>query len=277
MQFTPSDIKECAEFLSEKGFKQPVVGIVLGTGLGALVKQIEILASISYAEIPGFPESTVEFHKGQLIYGLLGTVPVIVMHGRFHYYEGYNMRQITFPVRVMKALGIKYLLLSNAAGGMNPLFKKGDMVLIDDHLNMLPENPLRGLNDPAFGNRFVDMCNPYDSFLNQHFLKSAEEINIHLKTGTYVAVMGPNLETRAEYRYLRSSGADMVGMSTVPEVIVANHISLACAAVSVITDECDPDHLKPVDIKEIIAVAEKADEKLSLLFKNVIQKLGENL
>jgi purine-nucleoside phosphorylase len=273
MQYTSLDIKHCAAFLSGKGFKQPVAGIVLGTGLGNFVKEINILVSVPYAEIPGFPEATVEFHKGQLIYGMLGTVPVIIMQGRFHYYEGYSMAQITFPVRVMKELGIQYLLLSNAAGGMNPAYKKGDLVLIDDHINMLPENPLRGLNDPAFGNRFVDMSRPYNLLLNQQLGMAANELAIDLKTGIYVAVMGPNLETRAEYRYLHSTGADMVGMSTVPEVIVANHIALPCAAVSVITDECDPDNLKPVDINEIIAVAAKADGILTNLFKNVIQRL----
>ena len=274
MHYTLKDIKQCATFLSNKGFKQPIVGIVLGTGLGAFVKQVHILVSIPYTDIPGFPEATVEFHKGQLIYGMLGKVPVIIMQGRFHYYEGYNMGQITFPVRVMKELGIQYLLLSNAAGGMNPSYKKGDLVLIDDHINMLPENPLRGLNDPEFGNRFVDMSSPYNQHLNQQFDMAANKLTINLKKGIYVAVMGPNLETRAEYRYLRSSGADMVGMSTVPEVIVANHIGLPCAAVSVITDECDPDNLKAIDISEIIAVAEKADEILTNLFKNVIQKLN---
>lgn len=273
MYYTPADIKNCAEFLSGKGMNQPTIGIVLGTGLGAFVKQVKILASISYAEIPGFPEATVEFHKGQLIYGMIEAVPVIVMQGRFHYYEGYNMQQITFPVRVMKVLGIKYLLLSNAAGGMNPVYKKGDMVLIEDHINMLPENPLRGLNDPAFGNRFVDMCKPYNPFLNQQFKDAANEMKIMLNTGVYVAVAGPNLETRAEYRNLRAAGADMVGMSTVPEVIVANQLDLPCAAISVITDECDPDNLQPVNIAEIIEVAGKVDLVLSKLLIAVIQRL----
>ena len=170
----------------------------------------------------------------------------------------------------MKELGIQYLLLSNAAGGINTNLKKGDLVLIDDHINLLPENPLRGLNDPAFGNRFVDMCAPYNHELNQHFITAAKELSINLKEGIYAAVPGPNLETRAEYRYLKSIGADMVGMSTVPEVIVANHIGIQCAAVSVITDECDPDDLKPVDISEIIKVAGEADKMLSTLFERAI-------
>ena len=196
------------------------------------------------------------------------------MQGRFHFYEGYSMQQITFPVRVLKMLGVACLLLSNAAGGLNPGYKKGDLVLIDDHINMLPENPLRGLNDPAFGNRFFDMCCPYNIDLGQQILLSANECGISLKKGVYVSVMGPNLETRAEYRYLRAAGADMVGMSTVPEVIVANQIGLPCAAVSVITDECDPDNLAAVDIAEIISVAGKADTTLSMLFKATIEKLN---
>ena len=193
------------------------------------------------------------------------------MQGRFHYYEGYTMQQITFPVRVMKELGVQYLLLSNAAGGIKTNFKKGYLVLIDDHINLLPENPLRGLNDPAFGNRFVDMCAPYNIELNRRFDKVAKELSIELNEGIYAAVPGPNLETRAEYRYLRSIGADMVGMSTVPEVIVANHIGIQCAAVSVITDECDPDNLKPVDITEIIKVAAEADKILGNLFERMIE------
>jgi purine-nucleoside phosphorylase len=266
-------IEETVKFLQHKGINNPAVGIVLGTGLGALVNKINVKVNIPYNQIPHFALSTVEFHKGNLLYGSINNIHVLAMQGRFHYYEGYSMQQITFPIRVMKALGVQYLLLSNAAGGMNAGFKKGDLVLIDDHINHLPENPLRGLNDVAFGNRFVDMSAPYNTKLNTVFSNTAAEKNITLKAGVYVAVPGPNLETRAEYRYLRSIGADMVGMSTVPEVIVANHIGLPCAAVSVITDECDPDNLKPVDIAEIIAVAGKADEKLSSLFAAVISKL----
>ena len=273
MMYTLNDIKNCASFLKAKGMENPVAGIVLGTGLGALIKNIEVKITIPYSDIPGFPEATVEFHKGNLIFGFLNKVPVVVMQGRFHYYEGYSMQQVTFPVRVMKELGVKYLLLSNAAGGMNPDYKKGDLVLLTDHINEQPENPLRGLNDPAFGNRFVDMYCPYDKILNGKILAAATEISVEIKQGIYVAVAGPNLETRAEYRHLRNMGADMVGMSTVPEVIVANHIGLPCAAVSVITDECDPDNLQPVNIAEIIEVAGKADEKLSALFAATIKNL----
>ncbi len=265
-------ISETASYLKEKGFSGAKAGVVLGTGLGSFVEKIKVIHSVSYNDIPHFPISTVEFHKGQLIYGKLGDVKVIVMQGRFHYYEGYTMQQITFPVRVMKDLGIDYLLLSNAAGGMNLSYRKGDLVLINDHINQLPENPLRGLNDTAFGNRFVDMSMPYNQKINENIITTASSLNITLKQGVYVAVSGPNLETKAEYRHLRSIGADMVGMSTVPEVIVANHIGLPCAAVSIITDECDPDNLQPVNIAEIIAVAGKADILLSNLLTNIIER-----
>lgn len=264
-------VSETASFLKSKGFNDASIGIVLGTGLGSFVQLIEVEQSISYHEIPHFPVSTVEFHKGQLIIGKVNGKKVIAMQGRFHYYEGYSMQQITFPVRVLKELGVQHLLLSNAAGGMNPLYKKADMVLINDHINLLPENPLRGLNDPAFGNRFVDMCKPYDENLGQILVKAAHQTQKELLHGVYVSVQGPNLETRAEYRYLRAAGADMVGMSTVPEVIVANHIGLACAAISVITDECDPDTLQPVNIAEIIEVAGRADAGLSQIFAEAIK------
>jgi purine-nucleoside phosphorylase len=264
-------IKQTASYLQQQGIEEATAGIVLGTGLGSFISNISITKTILYKEIPNFPEATVEFHKGQLIYGSIGNKKILVMQGRFHYYEGYSMQEITFPVRVMKELGIQTLLLSNAAGGINVDFKKGNLVLIDDHINLLPENPLRGLNDAAFGNRFVDMCCPYDMNLNQKLKGAAKELSIILKKGIYAAVPGPNLETRAEYRYIKSIGADMVGMSTVPEVIVANHIGLPCAAISVITDECDPDNLQPVDINEIIKVAGEADGVLSKLLVKAIE------
>ena len=273
MEHLLEKIEETTAFLKVKGFANAKAGIVLGTGLGSFINVMKIEHSIPYHDIPHFPIATVEFHKGQLIIGYIGNTKVIAMQGRFHYYEGYSMQQITFPIRVMKALGIDYLLLSNAAGGMNPNYKKGDLVLLDDHINMLPENPLRGLNNPAFGNRFVDMCQPYNNNLNTLLKKAASTMKIELQQGIYVSVMGPNLETRGEYRYLRNAGADMVGMSTVPEVIVANHIGLACAAVSVITDECDPENLHPVNIADIIAVAGKADDKLSKIFELVVKDL----
>ena len=269
----PDKIKETVNYLQQQGIKQPKCAIVLGTGLSAMVDTIDNAITIPYKDIPNFPEATVEFHKGNIVYGNIGDTNVLLMQGRFHYYEGYSMQQITFPVRVMKALGVNYLLLSNAAGGMNAAYKKGDLVVITDHVNQQPENPLRGLNDPVFGNRFVDMCCPYNAELNNQLLSTAKKLTIPIHRGVYVAVAGPNLETRAEYRYLRNMGADMVGMSTVPEVITANHVGLPCAAVSVITDECDPDNLKPVNIAEIIAVAGKADKTLSSLFENMIRQL----
>lgn len=273
MQAFLQQINDAAAYLRQFNYHHATAGIVLGTGLGQLVQQVQVEKSIPYHEIPHFPESTVESHKGQLIYGHIGQVPVIAMQGRFHYYEGYTMQQITFPIRVMKALGIRYLLLSNAAGGMNPAFQKGDLVLLTDHINLQPESPLRGLNAPAFGPRFPDMSRPYDKHLGQLLEQAALAKGCALKKGVYVAVTGPNLETRAEYRFLRMIGADMVGMSTVPEVIVANQLQLPCAAISVITDECDPDNLQPVAIEEIIAVANKADEKLSGIFADVVAKM----
>lgn len=267
-------VEEAVAFLKKKNPPSPKVGVVLGTGLGALVHKIEEPIIIPYKDIPGFPEATVEFHKGSLIFGTLHGVSVMAMQGRFHFYEGYSMQQITFPIRVMKAMGVEHLFLSNAAGGMNPSYKKGDLIVISDHINEQPENPLRGLNHPDFGNRFVDMCSPYNTRLSDLLLASAATHSSKMATGVYVAVAGPNLETRAEYRHLRQIGADMVGMSTVPEVIVANHIGLPCAAVSVITDECNPDDLQPVDIAEIIAVAGKADQRLSEIFATAIGQLG---
>jgi purine-nucleoside phosphorylase len=273
MNLTPELVAETASYLRESGFNQPTAGIVMGTGLGAMAEKIENPVSIPYSSIPNFPEATVEFHKGNLIFGTIGTVKVIAMQGRFHYYEGYSMQQITFPIRVMKELGVNYLFLSNAAGGMNPSYKKGDLVLLEDHINMLPDNPLRGLSDPAFGQRFVDMSQPYDIPLMDVIETNASLQNTVIKRGVYVAVMGPNLETKAEYRWLRSTGADMVGMSTVPEIIVANQCGIKCAAISVITDECDPDNLKPVNIEEIIEVAGKSDKVLSNLLAACIKEL----
>ncbi len=273
MIYSLSMVNECAAFLQQKGIDKPVAGVVLGTGLGALINKMEVKITVPYTEIPHFPEATVEFHKGNLIFGFLNKVPVLAMQGRFHYYEGYSMQQITFPVRVIKALGAQHLLLSNAAGGMNPAYKKGDLVLITDHINEQPENPLRGLNDPSFGNRFVDMSCPYNESLNAKLLAAGESLSISLQQGVYVSVAGPNLETRAEYRHLRKMGADMVGMSTVPEVIVANQVGLPCAAISVITDECDPDNLQPVSIEAIIEIAGKADEKMSDVFATAVAGL----
>jgi purine-nucleoside phosphorylase len=258
-------VKKTVLFLKDKGITEPTVGVILGTGLGELVKHMDVDLVLDYADIPGFPISTVEFHKGKLYFGKIGSQRVLTMQGRFHMYEGYTLPEIVFPVRVMKLLGIQQLFLSNAAGGMNPNFKKGDLVQIEDHLNFQGSNPLIGKNIDELGPRFPDMSEPYSALLNQRLHKQASELGLELKKGVYVAVTGPNLETRAEYRFLRTAGADMVGMSTVPEVIAANHMSLPCAAISVITDECDPDNLKPINIEEIIAVAGKADKQLSHL------------
>ncbi len=266
-------IIETTDYLKNAGIIEPAIGVVLGTGLGEMVQHIQIEKTIDYADIPNFPVSTVEFHKGKLIYGKINGKKVLAMQGRFHQYEGYTMQQITFPIRVMKMLGIKHLLLANAAGGINKDFKKGDLVLIVDHINLQNGNPLIGANLDELGPRFPDMSCPYSLVINNLLIDTSTELNISLKKGVYVSVTGPNLETLAEYRFLGRIGADMVGMSTVPEVIVANHMNLPCAAVSVITDECDPDNLKPVDIAEIIAVAGKADKKLSQLFSNVISKI----
>jgi len=266
-------LNETAEWLGNKNIIAPVTGVILGTGLSQLVNHIEIKERIPYAEIPNFPVSTVESHHGNLIYGFIDEVPLIAMQGRFHYYEGYTLQQVTFPERVMKLLGVKNLLLSNAAGGINLEFKKEDLVLINDHINMQTENPLRGLADDFFGPRFPDMSSPYHSGLSAMLEEEATNAGIKMKQGIYAAVNGPSLETRAEYRYLKTAGADMVGMSTVPEVIIANQVSLPCAAVSVITDECDPDNLKSVNIADIIEVAGKADKKLSEIFAAVIRRL----
>jgi purine-nucleoside phosphorylase len=263
---------ETVSFLKRKGINTSQIGIVLGTGLGKLIDEIEIEVSIDYTEIPHFPVSTVEFHKGKLIYGSLGGKKVLAMQGRFHYYEGYSLQEVTFPIRVMKMLGVQFLLLSNAAGAMNLKFKKGELMLIDDHINFLPENPLRGINLDELGPRFPDMSKPYSEKLNKILIRIAAEENITLHKGVYVAVTGPNLETRAEYRMFRQY-ADAVGMSTVPEVIIANHAGMPCAAISVLTDECDPDNLSPADINDIIAIAGKAESKLIVLFKRCIAEI----
>ena len=266
------EAKVTAAFLQNKGLTNPQIGIVLGTGLSSFVNEIIDPIIISYEEIPGFATSTVESHKGKLIYGSVHGKLVLAMQGRFHFYEGYTMQQVTFPIKVMKALGIKNLFVSNACGGLNPDFRKGDLMLIDDHINLLPTNPLIGKNDDALGPRFPDMSCPYNFELNKLIINTASTLNIQLHKGVYAAVTGPNLETRAEYRFLKKIGADVVGMSTVPEVIVANHMGLPCAAISVVTDECDPDNLQPVSLAEIIETASKADVKLTRLFVEVMRK-----
>ena len=268
------EIKDAADFIQKRGIQKPDIGVILGTGLGNLfVKQIKKPIVINYNSIPHFPISTVESHKGQLIFGEVNGKNVMVMQGRFHYYEGYNMKQITLPVRVMKMLGIKYLLISNAAGNMNLKWKKGELMLIDDHINLQPENPLRGENFEFLGARFPDMSRPYSEKLNKKLVAIAKTKKIKLNKGVFVVVGGPNLETRAEYRFLRNIGGDVVGMSTVPEVIVANHLGLPCCAISVLTDDCDPDNLKPVNLATIIKTAGTAEPMLTELYVELIKQL----
>jgi len=264
-------IHETSEYLKNKGFDKPEIGIILGTGLGQLINDIEVLKEVSYNHIPHFPTATVEFHKGKLIYGNLAGKKVIVMQGRFHLYEGYSLQDVTFPVRIMKTLGIHTLLVSNAAGAINLSFKKSELMLIDDHINLQGSSPLAFKGVSQFGERFVDMSEPYDVTLKSHFESIAKTSNIVLHKGVYASVVGPQLETKAEYRMLKTIGADAVGMSTVPEIIVANHLNLKVAAVSVLTDECDPDNLKPVVISDIIAMAAKAEPNMITLFKELMK------
>jgi len=266
-------IKKTTDYLRDKGFENPEIGIILGTGLGQLINDIEIITEVSYNHIPNFPTATVEFHKGKLIYGVLAGKKVMVMQGRFHLYEGYTLQDITYPVRVMEKLGIKTLLVSNASGAINLNFKKGELMLIEDHINLQGSSPLAFKGVEKLGERFTDMSAPYDSGINSTFKTIAKNNNIKLHEGVYASVVGPQLETRAEYRMLKIIGADAVGMSTVPEIIVANHLKLKVAAVSVLTDECDPNNLKPVNISEIIAMAAKAEPNMIILFKELIKTI----
>ncbi|HNQ27057.1 MAG TPA: purine-nucleoside phosphorylase [Aquaticitalea sp.] len=266
-------IKETATYLQEKGFESPEVGIILGTGLGQLIDDVKILHEVSYNHIPNFPTATVEFHKGKLIYGNLEGKKVVVMQGRFHVYEGYSLQDVTFPVRIMERLGIQTLLVSNAAGAINLNFKKGDLMLIDDHINLQGSSPLAFNGVEHLGNRFTDMSQPYDPEINAKFEAIAKKHSITLHKGVYASVVGPQLETRAEYRMLKTIGADAVGMSTVPEIIVAKHLGLKAAAISVLTDECDPDNLQPIVVEDIIATAEKAEHKMVKLFKELISHI----
>ncbi len=264
-------LQKTTEYLIEKGFMQPEIGIVLGTGLGKLVNHVDIEVEVSYNHIPYFPTATVEFHQGKLIFGTLGGKKVIVMQGRFHLYEGYTLQDVTYPIRIMNELGVKKILISNAAGAINKEFKKGDLMLIDDHINLQGGSPLAFKGVSQFGERFVDMHAPYNPRINSLIKEIALREKINLHEGVYASVLGPQLETRAEYRYLKIIGADAVGMSTVPEVIVANHLHIPVAAISVLTDECDPDHLQPIDVQDIIATAESAEPKLVRLFSEVIK------
>jgi purine-nucleoside phosphorylase len=266
-------IRESAEFLKSRGFDNPEMGIILGTGLGQIIEEVEIQAEVSYNHIPNFPTATVEFHKGKLIFGTLAGKNVVLMQGRFHLYEGYSLKDVTFPVRVMHELGIKKLLVSNASGAINRNFKKGEIMLIDDHINLQGGSPLAFKGVAQLGERFVDMSAPYDATMNNRIEAIAKEHQINLHKGVYASVVGPQLETRAEYKYLKIIGADAVGMSTVPEIIVANHLGLPVSALSVLTDECDPENLKPVDISDIIAMAKKAEPNMITIFTELIKEL----
>ena len=268
-------VAETAAVVREMNVSHPQVAIVLGTGLGGLAHEIEVATEIPYTDLPHFPLSTVETHAGRLIIGDLGGKAVVAMQGRFHYYEGYSMAQITFPIRVMRELGATTLVVSNACGGMNPSFRAGDVMVIEDHINLLGDNPLIGPNDEELGPRFPDMCDAYDRELIDLAEQVALDEGIRLQKGVYVAVSGPNLETRAEYRFLRTIGADVVGMSTVPEAIVAVHGGMRVLGLSVVTDECFPDALKPANIEEIIRIAGAAEPKLTRIMKRVVERLPD--
>lgn len=268
------NIQLTTEYIRRKiGDFVPDYGIILGTGLGGLVNEIDAVHKLMYSNIPHFPISTVEFHSGKLIFGTLNGKRIVAMQGRLHYYEGYDMKQISFPVRVMKMLGIKCLVVSNASGALNPAYRKGDLMIINDHINLLPDNPLRGRNDDSLGPRFPDMSQPYNKEMIAAGMKIAHENKITCHQGVYVSVSGPNLETRAEYRYLRIIGGDAVGMSTVPEVIVANHLGLPVFAISVLTDEGFPEDLQPVSVAEIIRIATEAEPNMTLILKELIATL----
>jgi purine-nucleoside phosphorylase len=266
-------LSEAVAAIRKRSDFSPEIAIILGTGLGALGKEIRVETSIPYAEIPHFPLSTVESHTGQLLFGTLGGKRVVAMQGRFHRYEGYSLQQVVLPVRVMYLLGARTLVVSNACGGMNPEWRAGDIMLIEDHINLLGENPLVGANLDALGPRFPDMSEAYDRALQRSAEQAARDLDIPLRRGVYVAVAGPNLETRAEYRMLRTMGADVVGMSTVPEVIAARHMSMRVLGLSIITDECFPDTLEEANIEKIIATAAGAEPNLTRLVVRVLESL----
>ena len=268
-----AQLKSAVDAIRSRTNFQPEVSIILGTGLGALAKELHVETAIPYADIANFPLSTVESHSGQLLCGTLGGKRVVAMQGRFHRYEGYTLQQVVLPVRAMFQLGAKTLIVSNACGGMNPLWNAGDIMLIDDHINLLGENPLVGPNLDELGPRFPDMSEAYDRELQGLATQVALELKIPLRRGVYIAVSGPNLETRAEYRMLRTMGADVVGMSTVPEVIAARHMGMRVMGLSIITDQCLPDALEVADISKIIAMAGKAEPNLTRLVVGVLEKL----
>ncbi len=266
-------IVETTEFIHQRFNKQPEVGIVLGTGLGGLVSEIEIECTLEYTDIPNFPVSTVESHSGKLIFGKLGGKMVVAMQGRFHYYEGYSLKEVTFPIRVMKMLGVKRLLVSNASGGVNPDFEVGEIMFINDHISLFPEHPLRGPNIDELGPRFPDMSEPYDLSMLSLAKEIASEKGIKISEGIYAGLTGPSLETPAEYKYIRNIGADTVGMSTVPEVIVARHMDIPVFAISIITDLGVPGKIKKVNVAEIIAVSAKQEPKMTVIMKELVARV----
>ena len=270
MHSKKQQLEESAAFLKNKGIQTPDFGIILGTGLGDLVQEMEVEIEIAYADIPHFPSSTMEFHQARLLYGMLSGRKVVVFEGRFHAYEGLSYFEITYPIRLMHTLGVKKVIISNAAGAINLNYKKGEVMLIEDHINLQAGSPLAEKDSESLGPRFVDMSSPYSPSLCLQIKEIAKEKAISLHNGVYVAVTGPQLETKAEYRYLRLIGADAVGMSTVPEVIVANQLEMECVAFSVLTDECDPDNLKPIDIEDIMASAKKAEQSLIVMVKTLL-------
>ncbi|WP_445664179.1 purine-nucleoside phosphorylase [Fodinibius sp. AD559] len=265
--------EEALSFLKKQTDEQPDYLIILGTGLGRLADDIDVIDSISYSDIPHFPDSTVEGHAGKLLFGSLSEKSVVAMQGRFHYYEGYSMQEIAFPPRVLNAMGAETLIVSNASGGMNPNYSRGDIMLINDHINMFGDNPLIGPNDDELGPRFPDMSDPYTEGLREVAEKVALEKGIKMHEGVYLALSGPTMETKAEYRFLRNIGADVVGMSTVPEVIAAVHMGMDVLGVSVITDECFPDALEPVDIEKVLEAAGEAEPDMTEVITGVLQEL----
>ena len=266
-------IKATANYIKERIQATPETGIILGTGLGGLVNEIEIIDSIPYTDIPDFPVSTVEGHEGRLIYGKLGNKEVLAMQGRFHYYEGYSMNEVVFPVRVMKFVGVTQLFVSNASGGLNPDWQVGDIILINDHINFFPEHPLHGKNKPELGPRFPDMSQVYDETLRNNAKQIALENNINLKEGVYIGVQGPTFETPAEYKMFRILGADVIGMSTVPEVIVARHMNLKVFGISIVTDSGVPGEIVEISHEEVQEVAMKAEPKMTVIMKKLIESI----
>lgn len=267
-------VDEAAAWVRQQVGAAPGIGIILGTGLDALADELDVNAALAYDDVPGFPASTVEAHEGQLLFGALDGVPVVAMQGRFHLYEGYSPKEVAFPVRVLATLGVETLLISNAAGGMDPHHERGDLVLVTDHLNLQNGNPLTGPNEEDWGPRFLDMSEPYDPQLRALAKEEALDVGIRLHEGVYLAVVGPMLETKAEYRYMRQIGGDVVGMSTVPEVLAARHMGVRCMAISVITDECLPDALEPIDVEAAMDAAAEAAPKLTRIVKGVVREIG---